>query len=290
MLFLNLKLITIIKPHHLIIKINNIPMNKFFISLGCLLLAATSCRYDENRNETIYSGENIHISTNGNESVQSTNTSFDTGNVINGDTRTFNNTGFNELNISSALDVHLTQGNTYSVKAVGKAEDLEKVQVTQQGDELTVGLKGGLSRTGKIELHITLPTLRDIDISGAVTMTATNDFTAASDFSADVSGASKLTMPLTANKASFDISGAGYVNISGKINKLEVDVEGGSNADMLNLTANEANIQASGASKARVNVTGSIEAEASGASSIEYSGNPTVRKSETSGASKIKSL
>ena len=265
-------------------------MNKLLISIGCLVLLTSSCRYDENRNDTLSTEDAIHISTNGNERVQSSNTSFDTDNVINGDTRTFNNTDFNELNILSALDVHLTQGNTYSVKAVGKTEDLEKVLVTQQGDELTVGLKGGLLRTGKIVMHITLPTLRNIDISGSVTMSTTNDFTAANDFSADISGASKLTMSLIANKASFDISGTGYVNISGKINKLEVDLEGGSNADMMNLTATEASIQASGASKARVNVTGSIEAEASGASSIEYSGNPTVRKSETSGVSKIKSL
>lgn len=260
-------------------------MNKLFISLSCLTLMATSCRFEENKKENISSGEHTTIASSASQSTETTQSEG----IVNGDTKTFSNTNFSELTISSAFDVQLTQGNEYSVKAIGNQKDLEDVAVVQKGDELQISVKA-LRRVQNIKLQITLPSLRELDISGAVTAKATNEFTAANDFSADVSGASTLTMPLTAVNASFDISGAANVNVTGKVNKLNLDVAGGSHVDMQQLVANEADIEASGASTVKANVTGSIEAEASGASTIEYTGNPNVKKSETSGASKIKSL
>jgi hypothetical protein len=50
----------------------------------------------------------------------------------------------------------------------------------------------------------------------------------------------------------------------------------------------DADVEASGASKATVNPSGRLDADASGASSIYYLGSPTLGKIDTSGSSTVK--
>jgi hypothetical protein len=47
-------------------------------------------------------------------------------------------------------------------------------------------------------------------------------------------------------------------------------------------------VEASGASRAEVNASGRLDAEASGASTVLYSGDPTLGRTNTSGASTIR--
>lgn len=108
--------------------------------------------------------------------------------------------------------------------------------------------------------------------------------------SLNVSGASKLRMPASANKISVDISGSGEVTLSGNTDMLDLNVSGSGLADLVKLTAKEAEIKLEGAANAKVNVTEAIEAEASGASNLQYKGSPRMRKAQTSGAAEISGL
>ena len=65
------------------------------------------------------------------------------------------------------------------------------------------------------------------------------------------------------------------------------DVSGASNLDLSNFHVNDANIGLSGASHATVNLDGRLDVEASGASSLEYIGEPTLGNINTSGASTV---
>jgi len=66
-----------------------------------------------------------------------------------------------------------------------------------------------------------------------------------------------------------------------------LDVSGASSAELESFAC--ANVQAtvSGASSAVVNTSGSLDAEASGASHLSYVGNPTLRNVDTSGSSTV---
>ena len=83
-------------------------------------------------------------------------------------------------------------------------------------------------------------------------------------------------------------SGASYVDIKGDIPTLRMDITGASKVKAKDLTVNDLHINVSGASKAEVNVTGTLWAQAAGASKIRYKGNPEVLQSISIGASSIK--
>jgi hypothetical protein len=85
----------------------------------------------------------------------------------------------------------------------------------------------------------------------------------------------------------FNVSGASDLKLSGSGEDLVMDVSGAGTADLADFQVGDASIEASGASSAKVNASGRLDAEASGASHLEYFGNPTLGRIEATGASTI---
>ena len=59
---------------------------------------------------------------------------------------------------------------------------------------------------------------------------------------------------------------------------------------MLGFSVNNTYIDFSGASRASLNINGRLDVSLSGASSVEYTGNPTLGEMDISGASSIKQI
>lgn len=78
------------------------------------------------------------------------------------------------------------------------------------------------------------------------------------------------------------------MEIGGETADLTVNVSGASKIDAENLKAENATVDASGASHVSVLVSGRLTADASGASRIVYSGNPKSTEKKSSGASSVK--
>jgi len=107
--------------------------------------------------------------------------------------------------------------------------------------------------------------------------------------SLEVSGASKLTLANVKNEnLKVDASGASKIKIDGETRDLEVELSGASRLDAENLKSENANIDGSGASNASINVSGDLKADLSGASHVTYAGNPKNLEKSTSGASSVR--
>ena len=65
------------------------------------------------------------------------------------------------------------------------------------------------------------------------------------------------------------------------------DVSGASNLNLESFPVNDATVTVSGASHAVVNPSGTLNVDASGASSLQYIGNPNLGTINTSGASTV---
>lgn len=84
-----------------------------------------------------------------------------------------------------------------------------------------------------------------------------------------------------------NLTGASRAEVHGLTDELRANISGASKFDADDLWVKNMHITVSGASKAEVNVTDSLWAQAMGASKIEYQGNPSVQQSISLGASKI---
>jgi hypothetical protein len=204
-------------------------------------------------------------------------------------TRTFQVAGFNKLSMGSAFKIDVRQGSNYSVKAEGRDEDLDDLESSVSGGVFKLRYKGnGWGKNRKtVVVSITMPNLQGVDFSGASSANV-GRFSGTRNMDIEVSGASKVNMEVDAQKVSMDLSGASSLTLLGRCDVLNGEVSGASSFKGRDFPAKEVNIEASGASSAAITASNAIHAEASGASSIRYSGDAKNIRSSTSGASSVK--
>lgn len=206
------------------------------------------------------------------------------GNVV---TREFDLSGFDQVGISAAFRGTITQGDAYRV-VVRVDENLEQyLQVAIDGDRLDIGFTPNVVvNRGTTEYEITMPALSGVVVSGAGIADLAG-FQSSERFSAEASGASRIEGDVSSGDANLVASGASTIRLSGSGGKLQANASGASTIDVEQFMVTDANVEASGASRINVNASGSLDAEASGASTVQYAGNPALGNINESGGSTI---
>jgi hypothetical protein len=208
------------------------------------------------------------------------------GNTV---TNEYNFDGFTRVEVGSAFQVEIVQAESYSVSVTVDDNIEEHLDVSKSGDTLRIRLEP-MVRLGfnnvTLKARIALPTLEGLELSGATTGDVSG-FNSDLPFDVDVSGASTLRGDISAGATRINASGASTVRLQGQAGSLDVVASGASTADLEDFVATDVQVEASGASRAIVNVNGRLNAEASGASSVRYVGETTSVKVDTSGASSI---
>jgi hypothetical protein len=202
-------------------------------------------------------------------------------------TQDFDFTGFDEVEVSNAVTAEITQGDTFGVAVRIDDNLLDHLQVTKEGSTLRIRLKPGIvPLNATVQAEVTMPELVRLGVGGASQCTVAG-FSSAMALSVDVFGASGLTGDIEAGDARFDVSGASHATLRGSAQDVIIDVSGASSLDLSAFAVADANVVASEASHVTVNASGTLDADASGASSVRYLGNPTLGTIETSGASSV---
>jgi hypothetical protein len=121
--------------------------------------------------------------------------------------------------------------------------------------------------------------------SGAATTTLSG--IADDRFQLDLSGASSCQLTGDAELLEVSLSGASRATIAGGTRQLKAECSGASQLDAMELSAEKASVELSGASTGQVNVSQELAADASGASTLRYAGEPSSLDKRSSGASTI---
>lgn len=201
-----------------------------------------------------------------------------------------NETGFNNIDVSGAIDVYIRQDSTTSVKVEADDNILEYVEVNTDGSTLEIYTEGAirLRPSHKIKVYVSNPEYKDLRVSGASSIHSENEITSPDAFHVDISGASEGTLQVNAPKVSVDLTGASNAIIKGKTKDFEGGASGASEIRGFDLLTENADVVASGASSIEIYASVKIAGHASGASSVNYKGNAqtTVEKSGASSVNK----
>lgn len=195
---------------------------------------------------------------------------------------------FTGIKVSGAINVFVRQGETHSLKITADANLLPLIKTSVSGDVLNISTKRAISKYEKLNVYIIMPSLEEIDISGASSLNS-EGVLKADELDIEASGASDLNLNIDCEELDLDVSGACDVNLSGRAAKAEMEASGASDIKAYSLKLGEAVVDASGSSDVNITVENKIVASASGASSINYKGNPKEVKQFKSGAASINS-
>ena len=186
-----------------------------------------------------------------------------------------------------------------------------------EGTDLNLGYSCPISMRGNIKSPcLKMPynsKIKEIELDGAASLYAENDIECmqlsldlcgsskakleglkVDDFELDLSGSSKVELQSieVSGNMNLDLCGSSLLRVRGMTNRLDADISGASNIETAyqegkyDFVVDSAFIDISGASDMVLHCDGNLDVEASGASSVRYSGNPNIR-SEVSGSSDL---
>lgn len=175
--------------------------------------------------------------------------------------------GFKAIDAGGAIRLDVIVGQDFTVEVEADDNLLSRIKTEVSGSKLKIYTEDRISTKNEMRVRVSMPELTAMDLSGASHGT--------------VSGVNSDSLEL-------DASGASKIIIDGKARTLRAEASGASTLNAENLSVEDADVEASGASNITVNASNDLKADASGASSVVYTGEPKNVKGNSSGASSVK--
>jgi hypothetical protein len=200
--------------------------------------------------------------------------------------------GFHGVEISSGIDLYLSQGNEEAVAV--SATDLDvrdhiKVEVVDGILKVYIeqhGFHWGNWNNQHLKAYVSCKTIDQLHASGGSDVFF-EDPIHSDRLKMSLSGGSDLHGKMTVGELSITQSGGADSYVSGSATTLYVRTSGGSDYHGYDLAADDCHVEVSGGSDAYLTVNKELTASASGGSDVHYKGNGVVRSSSASGSGSI---
>jgi hypothetical protein len=200
---------------------------------------------------------------------------------------------FTAIEVSDAIDLYISQGNTEAVAISGSTDDIKtRIKTEVRSGTLHIffdakGLNWRKWGNNRMKAYVTYKNLDRIEASGACNI-KTTDPIIQPELKMEMSGASDFTGEIRVKKFRLNGTGASIISISGKADEMVVDAAGACHVKGYELVTDMCKIDASGGSNIRITVNKELSAVASGGSNISYKGTGLIRDISSSGGASIK--
>lgn len=203
-----------------------------------------------------------------------------------------NISSFHSIKVSHAIDLILSQSDVEAIAVSAiKDEYRDRIKTSVENGVLKIWYdeedKWYRNRGNKkLKAYVSFKTLNKLNASGASDVTVTGKITG-DKLTMVFTGASDFRGAVQVQTLDMNLSGASDAVVTGSAANTKVDASGASHLKAFDLQVEVCNAEASGASDIWVTINKELNANASGASSIQYRGNGVVRNLKTGGASSI---
>lgn len=179
---------------------------------------------------------------------------------------------FTGISVGGAFEVYLTQGEPQEVVVETQANYSENIVTDVDGSVLNISSKG-LKNVKELNIYITAPKLKMLDVSGAAEVRGQN-LIVAEHLQLSGSGASEVSLEIQCTTLETSVSGASEMKLTGRAKQHTGDVSGAASLYARDLHTEKSTMTVSGAASAMVNATEEISGDVSGAGDLKYTGNP----------------
>lgn len=196
---------------------------------------------------------------------------------------------FDNVKVSGNIKLILSQGDAVSI-AVSAAQEKYIADITTVVENNTLRIywsgDNNWAKNRQLTVYLGFKQISAIAASGASSIIAVGSIKQDA-LKIDLSGASNMKASFDLQSLTISLSGASEAKLDGKVQKLNINSSGASDVNAYGLEAVSCSASASGASDLKVKVTQELDAVASGASHIYYTGDAEKVNIKNSGVSKI---
>lgn len=174
---------------------------------------------------------------------------------------------FNRIELSSAIDIEVTFGQSLSMELEADANLHDLIDAKVEAGTLSIGVTGSLTTENALTMHVQLPHSLE-----AVHITGSGD--------ANLHG-------LKQEQINLHIQGSGDIRASGVVRKVHGLIQGSGDLKLKKLLAEDADLTVQGSGDIGATVSKSATATVQGSGDITIFGNPPIRRTHVAGSGDI---
>ncbi|MBX2841634.1 MAG: DUF2807 domain-containing protein [Flammeovirgaceae bacterium] len=192
---------------------------------------------------------------------------------------------FDEVEISGAFKVYISQGNKEEITIETKSADPKLIITEVRGNTLKIYPKDKSWRYGKSEatLSISFENMEKLSISGSIDVIGKTKVTS-NNLVISSSGSGDIEMDIKTEAIAVHLSGSSDLELSGSTKKQEINISGSGDIDAFDLESVDSKISISGSGEAEISVSGSLSARIAGSGDVKYKGNPDLKDVRVAGS------
>lgn len=206
------------------------------------------------------------------------------GHVIE-ETRNIRN--FDELKVSSGIDVFITQGDDVSLRLEADENLMEHIKTEVIDGKLKIFTDVNIRMAKSKKVYLSYEELESIHVSSAGDVKGKNTLHT-KNLELKLSSAGDIRLDVIADEIEVHISSSGNATLSGKTENLKAGLGSAGDLNAFELKAAKADVSASSSGDARIWVTDEARFKCSSAGDIVYRGNPEILESNTSSGGDIR--
>jgi hypothetical protein len=200
---------------------------------------------------------------------------------------------FTGINVSSGVDLYLTQGNEESVAVSASDEKyMERFQTVVEGGILKIyfdnkGINWATNDKRKLRAYVSFKTLEKLHASGGadVKLQGSLDVT---DLDIKFTSGASFNGKLKAKALSVEQNSGSSINISGSADNIKVDVSSGAVFKSYDLTVDYCDAKASSGGLVRITINKELSAEANSGGGVKYKGAAVIKDINVNSGGSVK--
>jgi Putative auto-transporter adhesin, head GIN domain len=199
--------------------------------------------------------------------------------------------GFHAIDVSSGIDLYLSQGNEAVAVSASDVEYRDKIRTEVDNGVLKIYLEHSWQNWNwgnhKLKAYVSFATIDALVASGGSDVYGEGVFKL-TKLDINLSGGSDLKdVKLEVTDLRVKQSGGSDSYLSGTASNLKVEASGGSDLHGYDLITDNCSISASGGSDTHITVNKELNVSTSGGSDVYYKGGAVIRELRSSGSSSV---
>ncbi|MDX2249960.1 MAG: head GIN domain-containing protein [Bacteroidia bacterium] len=182
---------------------------------------------------------------------------------------------FTGINLALSGDVYISKGPVQSVVVHGQENLIEKLKTDVEGGVWKIDFEGCTINNDDFEVHITLPELDFVKISGSGNIISEDTF-ATTLMGVVINGSGDITLATDAGQMDSEINGSGNLFLSGIADTHSTKILGSGNIKAFDLATDETLVTINGSGDAEVSANQLLDVKIGGSGDVLYKGSPQL--------------
>lgn len=196
---------------------------------------------------------------------------------------------FNYIDNGVSAIVHVSKSDKQlDVKLKGQQNILDVLYTRVKGDKLVLGFSKDVSYCEKIEIFISIPEVRGLQVSGSGKIDVKDAFMS-EKLALDVFGSGNISGPVSGKILTGSINGSGKVDVAGNADEAKVTINGSGSFE-IDKPVNSAKLTINGSGKIKVEPKNELDVTINGSGLVDYVGSPSKVNQQVNGSGRIRKV